>query len=141
MSQHGAVIGPNKLLFLMAIMLLASLMSCEQKPAPGNASPQVQQPASKVEKKADQARSAKNEPSVETHKDDSNALLAAKVKSVLTAEPGLKDLAIDVSASDGNVELFGTVDTPENRIRAAQIASKVPGVKAVKNYLVLLKGS
>ena len=72
---------------------------------------------------------------------DENKQLAGKVKSALGADPALKMLAIDAGASDGVVTLYGTANTKKNRDRAQKVASGVPGVKSVKNELVIVAGS
>jgi osmotically-inducible protein OsmY len=72
---------------------------------------------------------------------DENKVLAGKVKSALGADPALKLLAIDAGASDGVVTLYGTADSRTNRDKAARVASGVPGVKSVKNELVIVAGS
>lgn len=72
---------------------------------------------------------------------DENKVLAGKVKSALGADPALKLLAIDAGASDGVVTLYGTADNKNNRDRAARVAAGVPGVKSVKNELVIVAGS
>jgi BON domain len=72
---------------------------------------------------------------------DENKVLAGKVKSALGADPALKMLAIDAGASDGVVTLYGTADNKKNRDRAAKVAGGVPGVKSVKNELVIVAGS
>jgi hyperosmotically inducible periplasmic protein len=72
---------------------------------------------------------------------DENKELAGKVKSALGADPALKMLAIDAGASDGVVTLYGTADNKKNRDKAARIAAGVPGVKSVKNELVIVAGS
>jgi osmotically-inducible protein OsmY len=72
---------------------------------------------------------------------DENKELAGKVKSALGADPALKMLAIDAGASDGVVTLYGTANNKKNRDRAGKVASGVPGVKSVKNELVIVAGS
>jgi len=72
---------------------------------------------------------------------DENKELAGKVKSALGADPALKMLAIDAGASDGVVTLYGTANTKKNRDRAEKVASGVPGVRSVKNELVIVAGS
>jgi osmotically-inducible protein OsmY len=72
---------------------------------------------------------------------DENKVLAGKVKSALGADPALKMLAIDAGASDGVVTLYGTADNKKNRDKAARVAAGVPGVKSVKNELVIVAGS
>jgi hypothetical protein len=49
--------------------------------------------------------------------------------------------AIDVTAQDGRVSLWGTTSTPAERNLAAQIAAKVNGVASVDNQLKVVKGS
>ena len=72
---------------------------------------------------------------------DENKALAGKVKSALVADPVLKMLAIDAGASDGVVTLYGTADNKKNRDKAGKVASGVPGVRSVKNELVIVAGS
>jgi hypothetical protein len=72
---------------------------------------------------------------------DENKELAGKVKSAIGADPALKMLAIDAGVSDGVVTLYGTANTKKNRDRAQKVASGVPGVKSVKNELVIVAGS
>ena len=78
----------------------------------------------------------------EPPKPDPNKELAAKVKQVLEApDAKMPSGAIDVTAADGKVSLWGAVPTDTIRRRAAQIASKVEGVTSVDNQLKVVKGS
>jgi osmotically-inducible protein OsmY len=78
----------------------------------------------------------------EPPKPDPNKELAAKVKQALDApDSKLPAGAIDVTATEGRVSLWGAVPTAAQRTRAAQIASKVDGVKGVDNQLKVVKGS
>jgi osmotically-inducible protein OsmY len=63
------------------------------------------------------------------------ASTTAKVKKAIYSEPSLKVMDISVSTDDGVVELTGMVKTRAERLKAAQVASKVEGVKRVKNEL------
>ena len=74
-------------------------------------------------------------------KPDPDAELAAKVKSALGEDGDLKMLPIDVRASNGAVTLYGTADNAGMKRKAAQVASKVDGVKSVVNNLQIVKGS
>lgn len=131
---------------IAACLLLLALTACNQKPAPtstgkegGPAADKLARPA---EKKSDSATTAsKSGGSAEAREAAENAALAAKVKSALRSDPDLKNLGIDVTASGGVVTLHGTVDTPAHLKKSVQVASKVEGVKSVKNGLVLLSGS
>ena len=72
---------------------------------------------------------------------DENKLLANKIKSALGADPALKVLAIDASVADGAVTLYGTANNRALREKAAKVVSGVPGVKSVRNELVIVAGS
>jgi osmotically-inducible protein OsmY len=122
-------------LFLGACDQIQSLWKSEPPP-------QAQAPA---EGKIEVAKAKPAEPPkpLETEKPpvDENKVLAGRVKSALGADPALKLLAIDAGASDGVVTLYGTADNKTNRDKAARVASSVPGVKSVKNELVIVAGS
>jgi hypothetical protein len=61
--------------------------------------------------------------------------IAGEVKAKLTAESLTNFVKIDVLVDSGVVTLNGTVDTPEKRARAAQIAGAVTGVKGLINNI------
>jgi osmotically-inducible protein OsmY len=63
------------------------------------------------------------------------ASTTAKVKKAIYSEPSLKVMDISVSTDEGVVELTGSVKTRAERAKAAQVASKVEGVKKVNNQL------
>src|SRR6266850_6335352 len=105
--------------------------------------PLAQQTPQPAEAKIEVAKAIEIPKSIETPKPpiDENRLLASKVKSALGADPALKFLAIDAGASDGVVTLYGTANNRALREKAAQVASKVEGVKSVRNELVIVAGS
>lgn len=70
-----------------------------------------------------------------------DAALSARVKSALTADPGLKGMVIDVNAFDGAVTLHGAADTAALRATAARVALTVDGVRSVTNHLIVLRAS
>lgn len=61
--------------------------------------------------------------------------IVATVKAKLTADKLSNLTKIDVKSEQGAVTLGGTVDSPDRRARAAQIAGSVNGVKAVVNNI------
>ena len=109
----------------------------------GTAAPEVPSKSAAVSAPivAPAAASAKTEA---PHVDPANAADTAQVEAVkaaLAADSRLKSFAIDVRAAGGSVELFGTVDSKSSQQKAEKIAANVPGVKSVKNHLVLVTGS
>ena len=121
---------------ILALGLAAALIACSESPAPKPAAKAVTPPPAPV------AAAPQPQPQPEPPKPDPNKELAAKVKQALEAPNAkLPSAAIDVTAADGKVSLWGTVDSDQQRRRAAQIAGKVDGVKGVDNQLKVVKGS
>lgn len=129
---------PSGAVLLCMILMLLPLSGCDggKPPEPvapkpvATAPPQVAKPAT--------AASAPVQPSA---KQISDAALAARVKAALDAEPQIHGFAIDVTADNGKVALFGTVHTKARRDKAGQIAKGVSGVKSVDNNLAIVAGS
>ncbi len=67
--------------------------------------------------------------------DDST--ITAKVKAAIFDDPTLKVFQITVETFKGVVQLSGFVNSPEVVSRAAVVASRVSGVKSVKNNLLV----
>ena len=122
---------------ILALGLAAALIACSESPAPKPAAKAAATPTP-----APVAVAPQPPPQPEPPKPDPNKELAAKVKQALEAPNAkLPSAAIDVTAADGKVSLWGTVDSEQERRRAAQIAAKVDGVKGVDNQLKVVKGS
>jgi len=122
---------------IMALGLAAALIACSESPKPAAKAPPP--PPSAPVTAAPQPQP---QPQPEPPKPDPNKELAAKVKQALEAPSAkLPSGGIDVTAADGKVSLWGTVETDQQRRRAAQLAAKVDGVKGVDNQLKVVKGS
>jgi osmotically-inducible protein OsmY len=67
---------------------------------------------------------------------DSSAV-TAKVKAAMLSEPGLSSMQIGVETFKDEVQLSGFVDSAESKIRAGEVALAVPGVKSVRNDLLV----
>jgi osmotically-inducible protein OsmY len=59
------------------------------------------------------------------------------VEEALSRDPQVESSEITVTSRDGVVELYGTVDSKGERERAAKVASRVLGVRDVKNDLTI----
>ena len=64
-----------------------------------------------------------------------DAALTASVKASLVSDKASNLPRIDVDTTNGVVALNGVVESPEQRSRAEQLASRVDGVKKVINNL------
>jgi len=127
-------------LSLAACDRIQSLWKSEGSVNPA-AGPLTQQALKSAEAPVAAAKSTDTRNAGQSTEIDEDSALAAKVKSALGADPDLKLLAIDTGAAGGVVTLYGTADTRAHRERAAQVASSVPGVKSVRNQLVIVAGS
>jgi len=72
---------------------------------------------------------------------DPDAALARKVEKALGIETGAMPYGIDVTATDGKVELWGTVDSTAARRRFELTAAGVVGVKAIESHLQVDPGA
>ncbi len=126
---------------LTALVLVALLAACSEPPPPPKPAAKVEAPKPAP---APVAAAPAPEPvkAPEPPKPDPNKELAAKVKEALEA-PGAKlpTGAIDVTAADGKVTLWGALPSAGAVRRAAQLAGKVEGVKSVDNQLKVVRGS
>jgi hyperosmotically inducible protein len=69
--------------------------------------------------------------------DDST--ITASVKSKLVGDKPANLTRVDVDTNNGTVYLNGTVETPDQKIRAEQLAWQAKGVKTVVNNLQVQK--
>ena len=121
----------KKLLAVLAVLALAACGEEAPKPAPVKPMAQAAAPAPQPP----QAMAP------EAPKPDPNKELAGRVKQALEADGKVQAAAIDVTAADGKVTLWGTAATDAERKRAATIATKVDGVNSVDNQIKVVKGS
>jgi hypothetical protein len=123
---------------LLAVCALAALAGCgDSTPPPKPAA----QPAAPAPQAAAPAPAAPETKAPEAPKPDPNKELAQRVKRALEGEAKIQAAAIDVTAKDGRVSLWGTAATAAERNRAGQVAGKVEGVASVDNQIKVVKGS
>ena len=66
-----------------------------------------------------------------------DSVITTKVKAAIFNEPSLKVFQINVETFKGEVQLSGSVDSAQIVNRAGEVARGVPGVKSVKNDLIV----
>jgi len=66
-----------------------------------------------------------------------DTILTARVKSLLLNDPDVSGLSINVETFKGTVQLAGFVKKVSERNRAVQLAQGVPGVRQVKNDILI----
>lgn len=72
---------------------------------------------------------------------EADKALAVQVLRALEKEDRMQAAAIDVTAKDGVVTLWGIAASPDDRQRASRAAYRVIGVKRVENNLAISSGS
>ena len=122
---------------LIAAVLLLGAAACGDQPAP---KPQPA-PAPAPQAVPQPITPAPEAKAPEAPKPDPNKELAARVKRALEGEAKIQAAAIDVTAADGKVTLWGTAATAAERKRAESAAAKVVGVRLVDNQIKVVKGS
>ena len=126
---------------IVAFTLLAVLAACSEPPPPAPPRPKAEAPTPAPVPVA-VAPAPEPVKAPEPPKPDPNKELAAKVRAALDA-PGsrLPSGAIDVTAADGKVSLWGALPSAAAVRRAAEVARKVEGVRTVDNQLKVVRGS
>jgi osmotically-inducible protein OsmY len=66
-----------------------------------------------------------------------SSVITAKVKAAIFDDPALKVFDISVETFKDVVQLSGFVNSAEIRSRAGAVASRVSGVKSVRNNLIV----
>ena len=122
---------------VLTLAATLALAACSD-PAPPPAKPAAPAPQTSAPAPAAPAPEAK---APEAPKPDPNKELAQRVKQALESDGKVQGAAIDVTAKEGRVSLWGTASTASERNRAAEIAAKVQGVAAVDNQIKVVKGS
>jgi hypothetical protein len=72
---------------------------------------------------------------------DSNRELVMRVRRALENAGKIDVPAIDVTVAEGMVTLWGSTRSLDERRLAGEISARVEGVKAVRNELVIVRGS
>ena len=107
---------------VLPFLILAAVLASCNRPEAGAQSVE----ARKIAETADERQQAKPLP---------DASLAAIVKSALVSESSLDANKIDVENKAGNVALYGSVESPQQKEKAERIVMSVGGVKSVANHL------
>jgi hyperosmotically inducible protein len=132
MNTHAKLV-----MLILSSTLTISLSGCEKQGPAEKAGKSID---SAIEQSGDKIQSTSDALDRQTEKASialDDTAITAKVKEAIFVEPELEVLKISVNTTNGVTTLTGSVDTPQNSIRAEEIASKVNGVKSVKNQLVI----
>lgn len=138
-NARGTIAGSKVCTALMLLLLAACDGGKPPESAPAKSVASAPPPAA-VPAPA-QVAAPEPQPAQPSAKQKADAQLAGRVKAALDAEPQIHGFAIDVTADNGKVALFGTVHTKARREMAERIAKGLTGVKSVDNNLAIVAGS
>ena len=62
-----------------------------------------------------------------------DSVITSRVRTALVTDPEVHSTEIEIETFKGTVQLSGFARNPDEMARAADIASRVPGVREVKN--------
>ena len=113
---------------VLPFLILAAVLASCNRPEAGAQSVE----ARNIAESADEKQQAKPLP---------DASLAAIVKSALVSESSLDANKIDVENLAGNVALYGSVESPQQKEKAERIVMSVGGVRSVANNLTVNEDS
>ena len=125
----------NRILIIASALALSSCGDSTPPPKP------VVQPVTPQAQVAEAPKAPEAPKTLEAPKADPNKELAQRVKQAIDSDSKVQPGAIDVTAKDGRVSLWGTAASAGERNRAGQIAAKVDGVASVDNQIKIVKGS
>jgi osmotically-inducible protein OsmY len=67
----------------------------------------------------------------------SDEIIQSKLEEALRLDGRINWQVLEVKVAQGNVGLFGEVRSPEERGLAGHIASTIPGVRAIRNQIIV----
>ena len=139
MKPSARMTGQRLLTALAAVAVALAVSACGDEPRP---KPKVaaKTPPPPAAPQAEPMKAPPDRPAV-MDAGAADRALADRVKSALTAAPGLNAHRIDIAVKDGAVTLFGTAETRAQHEAAGKAAAAVSGVKSVENKLAVVAGS
>lgn len=120
-------------LFLSFVLGLAG---CQQKGTAEKAGQEVDQATESAGEKIEKAGEAVAEKIEIAGEYMEDSAITAKIKAEILSDPLLKVSQINVTTTNGVVQLSGTVDSQQSIDRAMEIAHSVKDVNSVENDLV-----
>jgi hyperosmotically inducible protein len=121
--------------FIVLLFLAAAVAACDRTPPVDSKAVAGPAPAPSAV-----SADVKNPPAVDPQVARDKEL-AARVQAVLAESSGLNAKGVDVTASNGQISLFGTTPTERQRRALEKLAAGVAGVTSVRNEIKVIQGS
>jgi hyperosmotically inducible protein len=122
---------------VLLLSFVIALPGCQKEGTAEKAGKKVDQAAEKVGDQAEKAGEAASEKAEKTGEYMDDAAITAKIKMDFLSDPLLKVSEINVTTTNGAVNLDGVVESQQSIDRAMEIVRSVKSVKSVENGLVV----
>jgi hyperosmotically inducible protein len=119
------------------LSLMAVFSGCKQEGPAEQAGKNIDEAMTKASDALEQTRTRIDGKSVSTKEYISDSELTAKIKGMILSDPLLNSKQINVTTTNGSVELSGVVDSQQSIDRALEIARSDTRVNRVVNHLVV----
>jgi len=121
----------------LALVFASGMTGCEQEGPAEKAGQEIDQAAETAGEKMEGSKESLGDLVETTGQYMSDAMITAKIKAEMLADPLFEVLQIEVNTRNGVVELSGAVDSQESIDRSIEIANGIEGVRSVESALVV----
>ncbi|MEY6433952.1 BON domain-containing protein [Thioalkalicoccus limnaeus] len=121
----------------LTLALAFATAGCQQEGPAERTGQKIDQAAEETGAKMEGAKDTLGEKADRTGQYLDDAMITAKVKAEILADPLLEVLQISVTTTNGTVNLSGVVDSQQSLDRILEIAHDLDGVRSVESELVV----
>ncbi len=121
----------------MVLAFAFGSIGCEQEGPAEKTGQNIDQATEKTGERMDAAKESLGDAAERAGQYMSDAMITAKIKADMLADPLLEVLQIEVTTTNGAVELSGVVDSQEGIDRSIEIANGIEAVRSVESALVV----
>ncbi|MBK1732388.1 BON domain-containing protein [Thiococcus pfennigii] len=121
----------------LALAFAFGSVGCEQEGPAEETGQDIDQATEKTGEKMEAAKESVGDAAERTGQYMSDAMITAKIKAGMLADPLLEVLRIEVTTTNGAVKLSGVIDSQESIDRSIEIANGIEGVRSVESALVV----
>ncbi|CAG1021077.1 Osmotically-inducible protein Y [Methylococcales bacterium] len=134
-DKHNLAILSDSAFVIVYLSAILGLAACQQEGSAEKAGKKIDQAVEKADKKLEETRQSLGDKAVKTGEYMDDTAITSTVKAEILSDPLLKVHQINVTTTNGVVNLSGDVDSQQSIERAVQIARSNPKVKSVENNL------
>lgn len=127
----------DRFFLIVFLSVVFGLAGCQQEGSAEKAGKKLDQAGEKAVEKLESLKESFSQKAEGTGEYMDDSVITAKIRAEILSDPLLKVSQIDVTTTNGVVNLSGVVDSQQSIDRALEIVRSNPNVKSVKNGLVV----